>query len=153
MSIATYVVIGLLIVLLIAGGLGFLFLMVKNFRSRGANAFWRADAERPHFFEEMQSVLQTNLMPLGFSESKGPIGRIRAVEYTKGNLSVKLDLDIMDSLYYLQAGSNLENGSFFKDFFLEGHISEADKFKSDSMARLNEWLIRNKFKERITTAV
>ena len=116
---------------------------------------WNSKAidTRPDFFEEMQSMLRTNLIPLGFRESKGPMGRMRTVVYTNGNLSVKLDLDIMDSLYYLQAGSNLESGSFLMDFFLEGHISQAGKFKDDSMAHLNEWLIRNELRERVQSSV
>lgn len=143
-SIVSYLVIGLLIILLIAGCLALLFLMVKHYRGRGA------DAERSNFLEEMQSMLQVILTPLGFIEHIGPAERILTVKYTKGKVSVKLEADIMDSLYYLSAGSKLENGSFSKDFFLEGHISGANKFKSDSMARLNEWLIRNKLKERLT---
>jgi hypothetical protein len=140
MSKASYLVLGLFIILLIAGGLVFLLFIFQSFRT------WGADAKHPNFFEEIQSLLRTELIPLGFEESKGPMGRMKDVEYTQGNLSVKLSLDIMDSLYYLSARSDKEKGSYFTDFSLEGHISEADKFKSDSMARLNGWLSRNGLK-------
>src|SRR5262245_31374326 len=103
LSTASYLLIGLLILV----GIGISFVV--------GGIFWksRSDIKRPNFFEEMQSTLGNILVPLGFYETKGPPDRMRSIEYTKGNLLVKLDLDIMDSLYYLSAKSRNEKGSYF----------------------------------------
>lgn len=114
------------------------------------SGLFRASAEkkRPNFFEEMQSALRSILLPLGFEEREGS-GRSRYAEYSRDEFSVWLTLDIMDSIYYVTASQNPEVADNQKtsepDFTIECvDLRKADEFKSESIAKLNEWLIKKR---------
>ena len=97
----------------------------------------RAVSKRPHFYEELQTALREILIPLGFDERNGPGGRARSVIFSRDIYSITLLHDIMDSLYHVTVATNSET-----DFSLDGHISEADKLKSDTIKELNDWLVK-----------
>ena len=104
--------------------------------------------KRPNFFEEMQSVIRATLLPLGFEEKEGS-GRSRFAEYSKDEFSVCLTLDIMDSIYYVTASRNSKVADDQRkpkpDFTVEcDNLGKADEFKSESIAKLKEWLIEKR---------
>ncbi|HET9908066.1 MAG TPA: hypothetical protein VFQ23_15550 [Anaerolineales bacterium] len=114
--------------------------------------------KHPKFFEEMQAVLQNTLIPLGYKEDVGPSGGLgRYVNYSRGESSVKLRLDVRDSIYYLNVASSRKTTTVKNDvigeyelplwdFSVEGHIAEADRFKNDSITKLNKWLFEQGIK-------
>ena len=104
----------------------------------------KIERNRPKFFEEMRSVLRSSLRPLGFAESKDQMGWIRQADFSHGEYTVSLSTHDYDLDFILSAASKSEIRDGQKipvnDFVVKGQLAEPDKFKSESIAKLNEWL-------------
>jgi hypothetical protein len=105
----------------------------------------KAEKSRPNFFEEMQSVLGSTLLPLSFKEKGEQNGWIKKVEYSRDEFVVSFSTHIADQEYSISASSKSEikdgQKSPIHDFLVYGVLSKPDEFKSEAIAKLNEWLI------------
>jgi hypothetical protein len=105
--------------------------------------------KHPDFFEEMQSTLRSILIPLGFDEKAGwgVSNLTNYVDFTQGDFAVAFWLDRRDSIYHLDVSSRSEVVNNEKrpvpDFSIEcASRKETDEFKSNSMAKLDAWLVK-----------
>ena len=143
-----YWLIGLVLIGLITVGVSILINQIGKIRSGES----KARKMHPSFFEEMQAMLRSTLLPFGFEEQegKGYSNRTRYSKYTRGELSISLWLDVVDAIYHLDASSATKVGDDqeepVKDFALEGYIVTADTFKNDSITKLDEWLVEHRVK-------
>jgi len=103
--------------------------------------FSKKERVQPYFYEEIQSILRTTLIPLGFEE-KEESGRSKYTSYSKGDLSVWVTWDILDSVIYVGASSRNESVPDFKTECWD--MKDADEFKTESSAKLNQWLAQQK---------
>jgi hypothetical protein len=113
-----------------------------------SNLFGKKESAHPNLFEEMQSVLRTSLLQLGFEEKVGS-GRSKYAEYSRGELYVWLTWDILDSIYYVSASSKTDvvndKKSPVLDFRTEcSSMKKADEFKRESIEKLNAWLVQKR---------
>jgi hypothetical protein len=127
------------------GGLCLLGLLILGYFLISIRSQENALRKKREFFSEMQSILRTTLLPLDFEEKGGAEGGDKegnyksTIYYLRGKTLVHLRMDTANSLYSLGATRKLAYGD---DFLIEGNMDEAEKFKSDSIAKLNEWIIR-----------
>lgn len=103
--------------------------------------------KHPDLFKEMHTELNAILLPLGFDEREGDgwASRTKFVEFTRDEYTVSLWLDVLDSIYHVDMSSKSE--TIYKekrplpDSTVECFdLTKADEFKSESIAKLNEWL-------------
>lgn len=104
----------------------------------------KVSKSRPKFFEEMKSALDSTLLPLGFKTKEERMGWIREVKYSHDEFVVSLLTHDADLEFSLSASSKSEikdgQKSPIHDFLVSGHLSKPDEFKSEAIAKLNEWL-------------
>ena len=122
--------------------------LLNLFRSKDRK---EAVSRHPDFFKEMHSELLAILPPLGFDEQEG-MGwgnRTKFVKFIRDEFTVSLWLEVLDSIYHVDMSSKSEvvNGekrpvldSSFECF----DLTKVDEFKSESIAKLNEWLIEKR---------
>jgi hypothetical protein len=105
----------------------------------------KVSKSRPNFFEEMKSALDSTLLPLGFKEKEERTGWIREAKYSHNEFVVSLLTHDADLEFSLSASrkSEIKDGQKIPidDFLVNGHLSKPDEFKSEAIAKLNEWLI------------
>lgn len=120
-----------------------IFLMVMTGVSVAGQS--KVSKRRPNFFEEMQLVLDSTLLPLDFKDKREQDGWIRKVEYSREAFVVSFSSHIADQEYWISASSRSEikdgKKSQIHDFQVHGHLSKPDEFKNEALAKLNEWLI------------
>lgn len=134
---------GFLRILAIPVGIIFLFFVLWLLTNIGT---FKAERKHPNFFEEMQTILRATLLPLGFEEREGPRGLARHVDYLRDEYRVKLWLDVRDSLYFLEPSSTTNRHERLYDFRIQYPITKADRFRSEVIEKLNEWLIEHDIK-------
>ena len=107
-----------------------------------------AQKKRPYFFEEMQSALQTILLPLGFEmkEGMGWANRTKFLTFTRNEFTVAFWLEVLDSIYHVEMSCKSEVVDGEKrpvpDLSLECvDLRTMDEFKNETINKLNEWLI------------
>jgi len=128
-----YVLVGIPLLLLAMAGV----IWIRNIFSGEISA----RKKHPNFYEEIQTLLREELVPLGFTERNGPNGRSRYVVYSQDEYSVTLTEDIMDSIYYVTAATSLNTEKQKKDFSIEcTSMRQADEFKSNVIDKVNDWL-------------
>ena len=142
--------------------MGILYVVVRFVRYRWINkdaikVRKEARNTHPEFFEEMQSVLRSILLPLGFQEEKVKKRDVDIrepktyVDFKRDKFTVSLWFYMIDSSYNLDAWHwkkrEKDRRKKVNDFSLEGwDISEADEFKSVAIKKLNEWLVEQSIK-------
>jgi hypothetical protein len=123
-----------------------IFLIVFNWVASKDPAYAAArklERNHPKFFEEMRSVLRSSLRPLGFAESEKQMGFVRESKFSHGEYTLSLWMHGADLEFILSASkSEIRHRQKIpvNDFLVKGHLANPDKFKSESIAKLNEWL-------------
>ena len=137
---------GLAIVLVVAGvifGLFFiLHLPIMLIWSRG-------NIEDPYLFNEMQFALGGILRPLGFTLETQVHQGNQYAEFTKDEFHVSLSWENKVCwLHVYDKSAILDDKKRSKaDFTVACHnFRKAEKFRSKSIAKLNEWLVKKKLK-------
>ena len=107
--------------------------------------FGKKESPNSDLWEEIQTFLQSTLIPLGFEQIEVKDERFRGSEYSKGELFVSFKKDVLDSVYFGYAASKSKDSKDHRtpipDFVVERHFSMTDKFKNNFQKKLNEWLV------------
>lgn len=129
-----------------AGGLiGLLFLvflLVVGFRRHG-------NIEDPYLFNEMQFTLGGILRPLGFTLATQDHQGQKYAEFTRDKLHVLLSWEDKECwLYMYDKSAVADDKKGPKPDFAAvcRRLKKADQFKSESIVKLNEWLVTKKLK-------
>ncbi len=99
-----------------------------------------AREQHPQFYEEMRSMLSAILRPLGFDFQDQENGFATDTKFVMGEFSVLLSWDVRDEMYYVSASSKPEAAEQFDFVVTCRSLRKAEKYKSETREKLNEWL-------------
>jgi hypothetical protein len=105
--------------------------------------------EDPNFFEEMQWILGDILRPLGFTLFRQDHQGQKYADFTKGEFHVSLSWeDKICWLYLLDKPDISDDKKRHKpDLTIKcSNVRKSEEFKSESITKLNGWLIEKKLK-------
>lgn len=119
-----------------------LFLFAMSIRNRG-------NIEDPNLFNEMQWALGNILRHLGFTLARQEHRGEQYTDFTKDELHVSLSWESNTCrLYVYDEAGGADNKKRQKPDFkaICRDYRNADKFKSETIEKLNEWLVKKKLK-------
>jgi hypothetical protein len=132
-----------------------LYLLIRNLWKNRTTII--AKIKHPKFFEEMRSVLRSTLSPLDFVESevegRGNYQRMSSsVTFKRGGYAVRLKCEHDFDQYFItayvpQPDKNTLGDEFehpLSGFSVRGEIIEADRFKKETIEKLNDWITKIK---------